>query len=570
MTDRADDTDAEVADDADAETDIGDTGTAVGDADAMDERLRRAPIGVVETTSDGVVVDANDAAAELLEADRAALRGTAIEESFPKSAAGTLREAFEGASPAPASFEEYYPPIERWLAVDVRVDDGALVYVRDRTPRKDVEQTVDRLDQQLDRVQRINSLVATVLQQVIGASDRTDVARTVCERLGGTDLYRFAWVGDREFPRERLRMLAAAGEADDLRERIEESLGGEKTLPGQAAVASGETRLVEAIAEDDAVPRGVRRAAFGGGLQSCLAVPLAYQGTVYGVVTVYSGREDGFSEQERVGLETLGGVAGFAIRAGRQEDLLVADTVTEVTVEVDDETIPFVEAAREADRSLSLDGAVPRGDGAVVCYLTADSASPSQDIDEALADHEAVADVRTIRSEGEPLLQATVVGETPVTALTSWGATIRGGEYDAESGQLVAEVPADGDVRRLVEAVDAAVEETHLVAKEERTRTPEPAEPFRDGLDEQLTDRQRTVLRTAHLSDYFASPRGSTSAEVAETLDIAGSTMLYHLRRAEQKLVAAFFEDDAESTAASGDRRTSSTGDRAERASDDS
>ncbi|GAA0668707.1 bacterio-opsin activator domain-containing protein [Natronoarchaeum mannanilyticum] len=530
------------------------------DADAMDERLRRAPIGVVETTSDGVVVDANDAAAELLETDRGALRGTAIEESFPKSAAGTLREAFEGASPAPASFEEYYPPIERWLAVDVRVDDGALVYVRDRTPRKDVEQAVDRLDQQLDRVQRINSLVATVLQQVIGVSDRSDVARTVCERLGGTDLYRFAWVGDREFPRERLRMLAAAGDADDLRERIEESLGGEKSLPGQVAVASGETQLVEAIAEDDAVPRDVRRAAFGGGLQSCLAVPLAYQGTVYGVVTVYSGREDGFSEQERVGLETLGSVAGFAIKAGRQEDQLVADTVTEVTVEARDETIPFVEAAREADRGLSLDGAVPRGDGAVVCYLAA--GGPIEEGERSLADHEAVADVRQIRSDGEPLLQATVVGETPVTALSAWGATVKGGEYDAESGRLVAEVPADGDVRRLVEAVDAAVEETHLVAKEEATRTPEPVEAFQNGLDEQLTDRQRTVLRTAHLSDYFASPRGSTSAEVAETLDIAGSTMLYHLRRAEQKLVAAFFEDDAEPTAASGDRE--------ERASDDS
>ncbi|HMB50355.1 MAG TPA: bacterio-opsin activator domain-containing protein [Natronoarchaeum rubrum] len=541
MTDRADDADVEPGVDAETAVDDADAEPAVDDA--MDDRLRAAPIGVVETTSDGVVVDANDAAATLLETDRAALRGTAIEESFPKSAAGTLREAFEGASPDPASFEEYYPLIERWLAVDVRVGDGALVYVRDRTPRKDVEQTADRLDQQLDRVQRINALVATVLRQVIGASDRSDVARTVCERLGGTDLYRFAWVGDREFPRERLRLLAAAGEADDLRERIEESLGGEKRLPGQAAVASGETQLVEAIAEDDTVPRGVRRSAFGGGLQSCLAVPLAYQGTIYGVVTVYSAREDGFSEQERVGLETLGSVAGFAIKAGRQEDQLVADTVTEVTVEARDESIPFVAAAREGDRTLSLDGAVPRGDGAVVCYLAADG--PVEEFDEALADREAVADVRQIRSDEESLVQATVVGETPVTALAAWGATVRGGEYGPESARLVAEVPADGDVRRAVEAVDAAVEETRLVAKEEATRTPEPAEAFRDGLGERLTDRQRTVLRTAHLSDYFASPRGSTSAEVAETLDIAGSTMLYHLRRAEQKLVEAFFETDA-------------------------
>lgn len=522
-----------------------DDDTAAGgiDSDAMDDRLRRAPIGIIETTTDGRVVDVNDVAATLLETEPAALRGTAIGEGFPKSAAGTLREAFDGASPTPASFEEYYPRIDRWLAVDVHVDGGALVYVQDRTPRKELEQTVDRVDQRLDRVQRINSLVTTVLQQVIGTSDRSDIARTVCEQLGGTDLYRFAWVGDRSFSAERLRVLAAAGDAADLRERIDESLEGDRIVPGQAAVTAGETQLHESIAEDDTVPRGVRRAAFGHGLRSCLAVPLAYQGTVYGVVTVYSAREDGFSDQEQVALETLGSVAGFAIKAGQQEDLLVADTGTEVTVEVRGEAVPFVDAAREADLVFSLAGAIPRGDGAVVCYLTADGSIESAD--ESLADREAVTDVRRIRDETEPLLQATVVGETPVTALAAWGGTIEGGEYSSESARLVAEVPSDGDVRRLLEAVDDVVSETQLVAKRETTRTPEPTEGFRETLDDRLTDRQRTVLRTAHLSDYFASPRGSSSAEVAETLDIAGSTMLYHLRRAEQKLVEAFFSADS-------------------------
>ncbi|QCC61795.1 bacterio-opsin activator domain-containing protein [Natrinema thermotolerans] len=534
-------------------TDRSDDETTAGgiDSDAMDDRLRRAPIGIIETTTDGRVVDVNDVAATLLETDPSAIRGTAIGECFPKSADGTLREAFGGPSPTPASFEEYYPLIDRWLAVDVHVDEGTLVYVRDRTPRKETEQTVDRIDQRLDRIQRINSLVATVLQQVIGTSDRSDIARTVCEQLGGTDLYRFAWVGDRSFSEERLRVLAAAGDAANLCERIGESLEDERTVPGQAAVTSGETQRHEAIAEDDTVPRGIRRAAFGHGLQSCLAVPLAYQGTVYGVVTVYTDREDGFSDQERVALETLGGVAGFAINAGQQEDLLVADTGTEVTVEVRGETVPFVGAAREADRALSLAGAIPRGDGAVVCYLTADG--PLEGVDESLTDCEAVANVRRIRDETEPLLQATVSGDTPVTALAAWGATIEGGEYGIESARLVAEVPSDGDVRRLLEAVDAVVSETQLVAKRETTRAPEPTEGFRDTLDEQLTDRQRTVLRTAHLSDYFTSPRGSSSAEVAETLDIAGSTMLYHLRRAEQKLVEAFFDADSATEAGGSD-----------------
>jgi predicted DNA binding protein len=514
----------------------------------MDEHLRNVPLGVIETTREGKITDSNESAVAAIRADQESLRGADLLERFPKSAAGTLREAFAGDSPSQRSFEEYYPAIERWLAVDVRVGEDVFVYVRDRTEHRETERTVERLEQRLDRVQRIDTLVVAVLQRLLDASDRREVGRTVCENLGGNGPYAFAWVGDRDFPEDRLRVVATGGSAPELRERIDASLGETDALPGREAVTTGETRLVEAIATDERVPRGVRQAAFGNGLQSCLAVPLSYQGTVYGVVSVYSDREDGFSEQERAGLETLGSVAGFAIKAIRQEDLLVADTVTEVTLQVRDGTVPFVRAARETGSALSLDGAVPRGDGSVVCYV-APGEAPG-DLDETLADSDAVTDVGWIRSEQDPLLQVTVAEETPVTTLTRWGATVRSAEYTAESAKLVVEAPPEEDVRRMIETVDATVAETSLVAKEERTRTPDPVEAFRDSLGDRLTDRQRTVLRTAYLSDYFESPRGSTSKEVAEALDITGPTVLYHLRRAQQKLIEAFLATDPETPSA--------------------
>ncbi|WP_254840132.1 bacterio-opsin activator domain-containing protein [Natronomonas marina] len=525
----------------------------------LDDRLQAAPIGVIETSTDGRVVDANEAAATTLETTPESLHGTDIRDEFPKSAAGTLRATFDGDSVTARSFEEYYPRIDRWLSVDVHVGETILVYVRDRTERREDAERVERLERRLERVQDINGLVAAVLRRVIDASDRTAVGQTVCERLGGTDRYRFAWVGERDFPDDSLQTLAAAGDAPDLRDQIGDALEAEGTLPEQTALETGETQVVAAIAEDETVPRGVRRAAFGNGLQSCLAVPLAYRDTTYGVVSVYSGREDGFSDGERAGLETLGRVAGFAIRALRQEDLLVADTLTEVTIDVGDESVPLVRAAREAGCPIALEGAVPRGDGAVVCYLDTEQGGDDtgataegsdgmvSELEDMLADDEAVTDVRRIEDEGGPQLQATLVSETPVTTLVAWGATVTSAEYTADSGRLVAEAPPDGDVRRLVEAVDATAAETDLVSKAETPRTSDSPEAFRSDLDERLTDRQRTVLRTAHLSGYFASPRGSTSEEVAETLDIAGSTLLYHLRRAEQELVGAYFETDRES-----------------------
>jgi len=524
----------------------------------LDDGVRAAPGGVIETDRDGRVLDIDETAATILASAAETLRGTDIHDAFPKSAASTLREAFDGEAVTDCSFEEYYPDVDRWLAVDVHVGETVLVYVRDRTDRKAGQERADRLERRLERVREINSVVATVLQRIVDASDRASVGETVCERLGGTDLYRFAWVGERDFPDEDLRELAAAGGAPDLRARIDEALGEEGTLPERVALETGEAQLVAAIADRKEIPHGVRQAAFGHGVQSCYAVPLAYRETTYGVVSVYSGRADGFSEQEQAVLDTLARVAGFAIRALRQENLLVADTATEVTIDVDDGSLPFARAAREADCRLSLDGAVPRGDGAVVCYLSVDGVGGDSDGAEdggdgsrsklrtTLADDEAITDVRWIREREDPQLQATLVDETPITTLVAWGASVATGEYTGESAQLVAEAPPDGAVRRIVEAVDETAAETDLVTKTETTRTAETAEAFRNELDERLTDRQRTVLRTAYLSDYFESPRGSTSEEVAETLDIAGSTLLYHLRRSQQELVGAYLEADGE------------------------
>jgi predicted DNA binding protein len=81
-------------------------------------------------------------------------------------------------------------------------------------------------------------------------------------------------------------------------------------------------------------------------------------------------------------------------------------------------------------------------------------------------------------------------------------------------------------------------------SKRSRDRSVTTARSFRDELEEELTDRQQTALRTAYFANYFESPRGSSAAEVAESLDIADSTLLYHLRAGQRALLDAFFDTD--------------------------
>jgi hypothetical protein len=227
----------------------------------MNDRLERAPMGVIETTTDGRIIDVNETAATTIESGRETLQETDIREKFPRSAVGTLRDAFDGDSVTAQSFEEYYPGIDRWLAIDIQLDETVLVYVRDRTGKREAERSVEQLQQRLDRIQQIDALVVTVLQRVLGASDRVDGGQTICEGLSGTDRYEFSWVGDRTIPEDRLQVLSAEGSGSELLAEIEDTLGDETTLPGQEAQATGDTQLLEAIAEGERIPRDVRRAA---------------------------------------------------------------------------------------------------------------------------------------------------------------------------------------------------------------------------------------------------------------------------------------------------------------------
>ena len=57
-----------------------------------------------------------------------------------------------------------------------------------------------------------------------------------------------------------------------------------------------------------------------------------------------------------------------------------------------------------------------------------------------------------------------------------------------------------------------------------------------DPLDS-LTERQETVLRTAYARGYFEVPRETTTAEIAEALDLDDSTVAEHLQRAQRSIV---------------------------------
>jgi DNA-binding CsgD family transcriptional regulator len=513
----------------------------------MDDRLRQAPIGVIEVSAEGVVTAVNDAARDLIDADDD-VTGLPVEESFPRSVEDSLLDAVRGDAVADTEFEEYYPDHERWLAVSVvPAGDGATVYLEDATERRRHERTVQALEQDRERAAVVDAVLSEVLVELVGAASLEEIAETVCRELGGTERYEFAWVGEREIGGSGLTVSAVAGETGETFTAVREALDGQAATPEERAVETSRLQAAQPLPDDSAVPEAVRRAGFADGVQSALAIPLAYGSNVHGVVGVYADGTEAFSDRERDSFEMLGEVAGFAVTAARNRNLLLSDSVTEVTLDVGGDSA-LAALSDELGAEFALEGVVPHGDDALLCFVAA-GGHDAETLRRVADGVDGIAGVRVVDGSDSDsgsggTAEVEVRGATPLLAVSSLGGTLRRASFENGTGRVVVDLPPDEDARRVVNAVGREYD-AELVAKRERERSVTTTREFRDELDDRLTERQRTVLRTAYLADYFESPRGSTAEEVAASLDITGPTLLHHLRAGQRKLFDVYFAEDA-------------------------
>jgi predicted DNA binding protein len=520
----------------------------------MDDALDYVTDGVLVVDGEWLVTRANAVAAASLHREVSELTGLDVRDVFPRSVDSRFHEAVadEDSEPAAIDFEDYFPDIGKWFEVrTVPVDSGMVVVFHDVTARKDLEDSINDREAELDRLTRINATIQEIIRELVGATTREEIERTVCERLAASELYEFTWIGERDLLTDRLIHRSAAGEYEGVVELLVDESGtsdGPESLE-QAVTRTGETRLVRQLVEDESVPEPIRRVAFARGLQSAIAVPVRYGTTTYGVLGVYAARANAFTERERKSLETLGVATGFVINAARQRTLLLSDTVVELRFRLTDSADALLAASSRLACSLAVEGIVPLSEGALRCFVSVEGAPPGNLL-ETVRDSTRIVDARVVHETTADeatdggLLELTITEESPLLTLVEYGATVRTATYTEGVGRIVAELAPDEDIRAVVEAVGDRFPDSNLLAKRERERDVETAQEFRSSLHERLTDRQQTALRVAYHGGYFKSPRDSTAEELAEGLGISSPTLHYHLRAAQWKLSDAFISDD--------------------------
>jgi len=515
-----------------------------------EQRLR----AVIESSPDPIAMKdlegryrvVNEATLEGTDLSRAAVRGKTAHEVFGDDIADPFerhREAVLEDESARVT-EERFPREDgdqrvRLTTAPVRGPDGDVQGTV--AIARDVTET-ERQHAELERLTAIQGLVNESVRALTDATTRPEIAETVCERLADSEFYQAAWVGSRDHSTGEVTPDYTAG-GEHIRAYLESVTITVDTSdsgqgPGGTAYRSGEVQVIEDVRADPAFEPW-REAALEHGFESVAVVPLTHGSTTHGILALYTDRSDGFGEREVAGFATLGEVVGFALSATQHRRLLESDSVLELEFEVTSGG-PFIDATAEHDCRFVFDNAVLGRDGLVIDYLTVEGADP--ELGAEIADgFDALESVRRLDGEDGPHFE-TRWRESVFQYLAEAGARGMRGVVEDGIGTMFVEAPGDVDVRQITDAMLTRFDEVELVAKREREPRASGWWRTHGDIGTTLTDRQRAILQAAYYSGYYEWPRETDAETLADSMGVASTTLLQHLRKGHGRVLEALFE----------------------------
>ncbi|WP_424019844.1 PAS domain S-box protein [Halorientalis pallida] len=475
--------------------------------------------------SDDVVTEAREQRQEMLDGERSV--GT-VE--------GSLRTA-EG---------DEIPVENRFSLLPLDDDEfaGTVGVVRDITERKESERRLRNQRDELETLNRINELVQETIGALASAATAEEIEETVCERLGGSSLYRFAFTGVRRPGKPFVEPKAWAGEGAQYLEEVQIPAEADHEDAGPAAKTfeTGEVTVTHDV-ESDPLFEPFREPALDHGFRSVAVIPFTHRTVTHGMLAVYADRPGAFSDREIKAFEVLGEMVGFAISATQNRQLIESDVPIEMTLELDEPETFFGTVSANLDCTCRLLGSAKASGEGRLHYVAV--TAPPGDV-QALADESGTPDPDSLRlvteTDDHAVFEARV---RPSITSVLFESGVKPVAVEAEAGEVTVEAaaPRGFDLRALTERLDERFGGVTLAAKREGDGWPEASEAPCEGVDDKLTDRQRAALSAAYFGGYFDWPRDSTAEDVAESLDISSPTFHQHLRHAERKLLSTYFDD---------------------------
>jgi len=417
--------------------------------------------------------------------------------------------------------------------------------------RHDYEQTLVHQREQLAALNSLNEVVRDISAAVIEQSTREQVEDTVCERLAATESYAFAWTGEVERTNRRVEPRAEAG-VEGYLEDVELSVDPDDERSEGAtgrALRTGELQVINDIGDDDRYEPW-RETVEEYGFQSSAAVPIAHEGTTYGVLNVYTRRESAFEGKERAVIEQVGEVVGHAIAATERKRALMSDELVELEFQIED-VFDALDVGSETDETVTLDHAVPVGDDEFLVYGSVDGGGLEtvKALKTAVPHWESL----TVRDDGDPASFEVRTSDPPVrSVVASLGGYVDTAVIEGGDLRTTIHLAPTVDARRVIDVMTTTYPDAEMVRRRQVTRVRDDPKPLPGQLLRELTDRQRAAVEAALHAGFFEWPRDASGEEVAASLEVSPPTFHQHLRKAERKLFESLFAspvDDVETAA---------------------
>ena len=496
--------------------------------------LDELPLNIAVIAEDGVILDTNRGWKEF--GERAGRERSDIGQNYFE-AAREDDEVVAGIRAVLAGDQDVYayeypchsPDQRQWFLMRVTrfEQDGdhyAVVAHLDITERKLAELHTEHL---LDRV---DGLVSDVTATLVAAQSRAEIESGLVDATTTADAYDAALVGRIDRVTDDVEVVQASERAPDV---------GPWDADGESAVARAfrerEVRIVDLVDGDDATTDA--------GYTSMAAVPFATSDTVYGVLVVYARPAGVFDPRELRLLRAIGRTVGTAIRAVESARALTATSLVEVELTTTSERLFFTRLSLALECSLTYRGSLPEnGEGPLVFFEVSDA--ESGDVVEWAAEQPEIEAATVLWAhEDDALVEFRTSGPSLPSQLADRGVETRELSVDGGLARFTLAFPADRDAREVVSYVESDHEDVELVAYREVDRPQRTSREVWADLADELTPRQHSALTKAYVSGFFDWPRDVTGDDLADTMGITRATFHQHLRAAERKLVAAFFDD---------------------------
>jgi len=404
-----------------------------------------------------------------------------------------------------------------------------LVSLRDTTRQK-------ARKRELQWERKLNRTVQTAL---IESGTRRELEEAIAARLYEYG-YELVWFGDAnedglqphvvKGERSYLDKINLAG--DDKQDNNEPSLWAYRSLEPQF-ITDFETLF----------PTTWRETALDSGFSSGGAFPLQHNGIFYGILAVYSSEPERFDDTEQQLLTELADTVAFALHNITIGNTLAAERGVLTTLRLNEEhylTDILQQNSTVRDAELRVRETAQKGSEGYLQYITVENA-PTAKFAEVASSMTAVTDAFELDGNSGSRVQITLTKQPPEARLASLGALVRETNVVADRASIEFELGKKKDLRRLVDTFKKDYGTASVVSTVETTeRDPADDGPLLERVS--LTKKQEAALHAAYEHGYFERPRSSSASEIAESLDIAHSTFLQHLRVAQQKVFESHFD----------------------------